>query len=1100
MARFRGGVGGAALRGVLIAVIGAFYLWTAVPEWRPGIIGRTGDGYYNLLMKGFMKGSLALDTPVDPALLAMANPSNPAERGDHGLHDASYFNGKYYLYFGAAPVILLFLPFHLLTGAYLDESLASPLFALLGLIASVWLVMAVRRRWFPGTSLLAAALCVPALGLANLMPILLRRSNVWEVPITCAYLCLMVGLCALFKALESGRPVRWLALASAAFGLAVASRPTYLFGCAAVLVPVLAYWLGRRDGPRGLADPGFRLLALAAVVPLAAIGLLMAVYNFERFGSPTDFGFRHLMNGENVWKEDLFAPRFFAFNAWVYAFAPAHWVPFFPYVSVARLPAAPDGHLGSEDPFGVIPNVPFALLAVVALYLAFRRSTWPLHLRLLCAAIAVEAVGTGLATSAFGGAINRYEVDFVPSVIILACIGWLALMDGGRLRGAARVAVAIGVTLLLAFSVTFNVLASVGHNGLFREEHPELYRRIAHAGNALSVKLAQWHGTHFGPVEMEVVFPDDKDGTAEPLIATGCSFLSDYLVVHYDAPGFVSLALEHSSYGNFMGPSFEVVPGAVHRIVVEMGSLYPPPEHPFFDTLTPVEAELCKKTLRVTVDGKPELQRDIPFYDASSLEPSVGTAGDRPAYLRRFSGRLVSWRRLAIDLTEPERGPVSLKLQFPVFSGIRTEPLVSTGELNNGDLLFIRYLGTNEVSFGYDHKGGGAIESSPIGTEYDALHTLEFDSDALTHPDWTAGSTQQGRIRLRFDGRTVFSQRQELFPTRLEKVTVGMNRSGSSASTAMYRGQILETRRLGVDPPPGAEANYGPLDLELRMPPGNMSHLPLVSTGRPGKGDALYIRWSGPGTVRLGYDHWGNGVIESGDIPLSADASHLLNISIPSLLSPGATQAERALDQSLRVDVDGSLVWAQRVPSHPALATEVFFVSNGIGASSCERDFSKGIAWFERKPAPRTEFPDRGAVGLRLRLPQGMPNVAEPLLAVGRAGRADVVMVRYVDGAHVSFAIDHWGKTLKASDPVAVGYDREHEVMVHMPNLDPAAPESEVAGEALVELDGKPVWRVRQMFYTSALPVAVAENPVGASSCGDAFSGGLIGITREPED
>ena len=225
MTRFRQWMGGGVLRTLLLAVIAGFYLWTAIPEWGPNVISRTGDGYYNLLMRGFMKGSLALDTPVDPALLAMANPSDPAERGDHGLHDASYFNGKYYLYFGAAPVILLFLPFHLLTGAYLNESLASPLFAFLGLLASVWLVMAVRRRYFPGSSLLAAALCVPALGLANLMPILLRRSNVWEVPITCAYLCLMVGLCALFQALQSARKARWLVLASAAFGMAVASRP-----------------------------------------------------------------------------------------------------------------------------------------------------------------------------------------------------------------------------------------------------------------------------------------------------------------------------------------------------------------------------------------------------------------------------------------------------------------------------------------------------------------------------------------------------------------------------------------------------------------------------------------------------------------------------------------------------------------------------------------------------------------------------------------------------------------------------------------------------------------------------------------------------------
>jgi hypothetical protein len=289
----------------------------------------------------------------------------------------------------------------------------------------------------------------------------------------------MAGLCCMFKALQDGGKPRWLALASAAFGLAVASRPTYLFGCAALLIPIAAYGFERRDGRPWAADAGFRRMAMAGVLPIAGIGLLMAIYNYERFGSPFDFGFRCLMNGEQVWKEDLFALRFFLFNIWVYAFAPAHWVPFFPYVSVASLPMAPAGHLGSEDPFGVIPNVPFVLLAAFALYLLSRKLAWPRNLRIICAAVALEAAGTGLATSAFGGAINRYEVDFMPSLMILACVGWLALWDSARHSAALRGLSAVGVCLVLGYSILFNVLASFGHNGLFRAEHPALYRRMA---------------------------------------------------------------------------------------------------------------------------------------------------------------------------------------------------------------------------------------------------------------------------------------------------------------------------------------------------------------------------------------------------------------------------------------------------------------------------------------------------------------------------------------------------------------------------------------------------------------------------------------------
>ena len=593
------------LRSILVLAIGWFYLWTAVPERRAETIGPTGGGYYNLLMKGFMKGTLALDLPADPALAAMKNPSDPDERGDHGLHDASYYHGRYYLYFGAAPVVLLFLPFHLLTGRFIDESLVPPLFAFAGLLASVWLLGAIRRRHFPKTPGYVAAGCVAALGLANMMPVLLRRSNVWEVPITCAYACFMLGLCALFQSLHGRRQAAWLACASALFGVAVASRPTYLFGCGAILIPMIAHASGGRRG--FFADAQLRRLVLAGVLPLAAIGVVLALYNFGRFGSPLDFGFRHLMNGEQVWKEDLFSPRFFWYNLRVYALAPARWSPYFPFVEVARLPAAPAGHLGAEDPYGVIPNMPFALLAVAALVLALRRGPCDPRLRWLCAAIAVAVAGTALATSSCGGAITRYEVDVVPGIIVLACVAWLWIAGGG-LRSEQKALAPRRSRRRSPFPCAFNVLASIRHNDLFFAEHPQMYHRLVHWGNWLPQKLDEWTGTRYGPVELQVVFPQDRIGATEPLLVTGCSFMSDFLSVHYDSPGFVSFGLLHSAYGNFTGPSVPAAPGAVHVIRVEMGSLYPPGGHPYFDSLTPAESELCQRSLRVTLDGKLALQ------------------------------------------------------------------------------------------------------------------------------------------------------------------------------------------------------------------------------------------------------------------------------------------------------------------------------------------------------------------------------------------------------------------------------------------------------------------------------------------------------------
>src|SRR5476651_2665636 len=118
---------------VLLLVIGWFYFWTAVPEWRPRLIARSNSSYYNLLTRGFMRGHLYLDLPVDPFLATLQNPSDPGQRGGHGAHDTSYFHGRYYIYFGVAPAVLVFLPFRLLTGSFIDDSLVVPLFACAGL-------------------------------------------------------------------------------------------------------------------------------------------------------------------------------------------------------------------------------------------------------------------------------------------------------------------------------------------------------------------------------------------------------------------------------------------------------------------------------------------------------------------------------------------------------------------------------------------------------------------------------------------------------------------------------------------------------------------------------------------------------------------------------------------------------------------------------------------------------------------------------------------------------------------------------------------------------------------------------------------------------
>ena len=285
------------LAGLCTAIVALYAViaWTRVSE----LGNRTAEtAYYNRLVDGFRAGQLSLKLEAPPGLAALADPYDPEANADFRgssfvdasrLHDLSYYQGKLYLYFGVAPVLLLFWPYAAVTGHYLEHAQAVTIFISVGFLAGVWLLRSARQRYFPQTSGCAVAAGAVALGLTSGIPVMLNRPDVWEVPIACGFALTMLTLVALWRTLHEPRRQVWtLAAASAAYGLAVASRPSLLFGAVILLVPVLRAWSNRRDPAHRTGD--WRRLLPAAVAPLACIGLGLAYYNYQRFGSPVEFG------------------------------------------------------------------------------------------------------------------------------------------------------------------------------------------------------------------------------------------------------------------------------------------------------------------------------------------------------------------------------------------------------------------------------------------------------------------------------------------------------------------------------------------------------------------------------------------------------------------------------------------------------------------------------------------------------------------------------------------------------------------------------------------------------------------------------------------
>jgi tetratricopeptide (TPR) repeat protein len=426
----------------------------------------TRDAAYNLLARGLLSGHLYVDKKVPEALARLPDPYDPDAnrtfRDDprYSLHDLSYFRGRLYLYFGVAPALLVFIPWHLLTGGWLPHWVAVVFLCSAGLLVNLSLLSRIKHGVLSGARPWLMAACVLVLGLASYAPLLVARADMWEIPIAFSYFSVSVALRCLWEAFgDPVHPARWIALASTAIGAAFAARPTALPNAAILLLPFLAP--GTRRSGRAWA---------AAVVPLGVCGAGVALYNFERFGSPFDFGIGEQMAGVYVAHLHAFSPTYLATNLRFYLFQGVRWSPIFPFAHEPALDhlraGLPVNHGGVEHISGALLNAPVLWAAAfVPAFLRFRGADR--RLLPLCAAAAWVALSSLVMLSFFFGACSRYQFEFVPALALLASVGIIGIESEatGRVRGLARCAWIPALAVSSAFPVLYGIeRCALDHN------------------------------------------------------------------------------------------------------------------------------------------------------------------------------------------------------------------------------------------------------------------------------------------------------------------------------------------------------------------------------------------------------------------------------------------------------------------------------------------------------------------------------------------------------------------------------------------------------------------------------------------------------------
>ena len=275
-----------------------------------GFKNTSGNQITKEIVDAFKAGQVHLLDEPSEKLLAMENPYDWSARRAEGVSakwDHLLFDGKYYSYYGIAPVILLFLPYNLLTGYYFPTAEAVFLFGGLGIVFLTLLFMEFVKLFgkkLPN-SMLVATLVI--LQLSSGVWYNFVYDNFYEIAQASGFMFTCMGFFFLLRSgvIGEGKILyRHIVLATMCLSWAVLCRPTLALYCIVACIFLVFGYLKHREEIKASVPKGGilqkRALSTATVKYLFAaltcfvvIGGIQVIYNYARFGNPLDFGIQY---------------------------------------------------------------------------------------------------------------------------------------------------------------------------------------------------------------------------------------------------------------------------------------------------------------------------------------------------------------------------------------------------------------------------------------------------------------------------------------------------------------------------------------------------------------------------------------------------------------------------------------------------------------------------------------------------------------------------------------------------------------------------------------------------------------------------------------
>lgn len=397
-------------------------LWCIDP---PGIFPQHQQ--YQMLAHALKNGNFYLDISPSAELLAMKNPYDLGARTVNNIGyiwDLSFYQGKYYVYFGVVPALFTYLPYYLLTGNDLPNYIAVFLGEILLTISIVFLLYQITKRFFSKIPFMVyLLLCIVVVNCCGSLYVS-QKPEFYSIPILFAvgFMCFGIGFwVSASKSIEKSKIK--IFLGSLFIALIAGCRPQLLLSGFLAVPLFKKYFFAVKDGCFFHKE---KLKVLGAFfIPFLVVAFFIMYYNFMRFGSVTDFGATYNLTTNDMtkrgWKFDRSLLGLFS-----YLFQQPVITATFPFVHQTLFETNYQGVTIHEPMFGgilITNSILYFLLFLFSLKSDIKDNRI-YHFSLISIIIAIIIV---LLDTQMAGILYRYTMDFtmflyIPAIVVVLII------------------------------------------------------------------------------------------------------------------------------------------------------------------------------------------------------------------------------------------------------------------------------------------------------------------------------------------------------------------------------------------------------------------------------------------------------------------------------------------------------------------------------------------------------------------------------------------------------------------------------------------------------------------------------------------------------